>query len=47
MIIDYRAILFKTLDIFFFKLKHTIGHISGMVGLIDMKQNEVHQLDIG
>ena len=31
----------------FFKVKHTFGHISGMVGPIDWNEKEVHRLDDG
>ena len=31
----------------FFKVKHSIGHISGMVGPIDVKRKGVHWLDTG
>ena len=40
--LDFRAVLFwqflkKNLDVFFFKVIHCFGHISGMVGPIDVK----------
>ena len=31
----------------FFKVKHSIGHVSGIVGPIDEKQKGMHLLDTG